>query len=120
MTGDGMDVLRERVRADLSKYGPDVLLPKIDDTVMDSVRRQLNTLTHERDAQRMSHQRADLWLSGYSGGGKVYLWWHALTVLSMAGCTITGGEDDHFVGVTAPEGMSEEAFRDLTYRAWYW
>ena len=34
---------------------------------------------------------------------------------------ITPGEDDLFAfGVVAPEGMSNEEFRELIQRAWYW
>lgn len=121
MVVDDMDVLRQRLRADLSKYGPDVLLPKIDDTVMDSVRGQLHKMGHDHEAHRRRHQHAAMGLAGEIGGGKKYRYQRALTVFAMAGCTITRGEDDLVAfGVTAPEGMSEDEFRELTLSAWYW
>ncbi|OKH73697.1 hypothetical protein EB73_06675 [Mycobacterium sp. SWH-M3] len=113
MTVDDMDALRQQVRVDLSKYGPDALLPKIDDTVMESVRGQMRN--------RRTHQHAAMGLAGSIGGGKTYRYQRALTVFAGAGCIITPGEDDLFAfGVVAPEGMSNEEFRELIQRAWYW
>ncbi|MFV8227389.1 hypothetical protein [Mycolicibacterium fortuitum] len=54
------------------------------------------------------------------GAAKRFHYQHALTVFAAAGCTITGGDDLFAFGVAAPEGMSEDEFRELTLRAWYW
>ncbi|MEW2484240.1 hypothetical protein AB0876_32105 [Mycobacterium sp. NPDC049093] len=60
-------------------------------------------------------------IAGEMGAGKRFRYHHALTVFADAGCIITHGEDGLVAfGVVAPEGMSENEFRDLTHRAWYW
>lgn len=59
-------------------------------------------------------------ICGDMGAAKRFHYQHALTVFTAAGCTITGGDDLFAFGVAAPEGMSEDEFRELTLRAWYW
>lgn len=57
-------------------------------------------------------------IGGDFGAAKRLHYQHALTVYVTAGCTITDGDDLVAFGVAAPEGMSEDEFRELTLRAW--